>query len=833
MHHIIDAMREQVFTGDGAMGTMLQGKGLPAGVSPEIWMLSNQEKILEVMTSYVKAGACIVETNTFGANSIKLREYGQEDKVHEINAMAVTLARKAAGPGRFVAGVIGPSGAFPSPVGEASMETLIDVFAWQAQSLSLSGADFILLQTFADLGEARAAFLGVRKVTNLPIAVSFTYGQNQRTLTGTDPETAATVFAALGADMLGVNCSTGPEEMLAVVSRYQQCCGLPLFAEPNAGLPYLDNGRSVFPMSPEDMTPFVSLFLEAGVRWLGGCCGTTPAHIKAIAAAIAAWDGEALPIHHENLTSLASRSRTIHIGAHLPTRLISERLNLTAVKSLSHAVKAGDFDVFVREGEEQAQAGADMLNINVNLTGSDEAANLTKTVQRIQQSLDCPLVFDSVNPAALEQALLNYQGKALINSVNGSEASLAAILPLARQYGAAVVGLTLDENGVPDKAEDRVVIAGRILARALEEGLAKEDVVIDCLVMAAASDPRLAAETLKTIALVKEKLGLTTVLGISNISHGMPARSWLNQVFLCQAIAAGLDAAIANPLDPGVRIALAAGSFLAGRDPQAARYIACAKKDNVAGKGATGGNEAGDDVPDSQDKAADGDGVAGAGHALAGTPDSISKGCTALQAAILRDDRRQITTLLQSLSAELRFIELIDRSLIPALAAAGDDYSRGETFLPQLLQAADGAAYTFDALKTLYPPDSVQPLETVVLGTVDGDVHDIGKNIVKALLSSYGYQVVDLGKSVSAEAFVRAVKDHGAKILGLSALMTTTMTEMEKVIQAIRGEGLDTKIIIGGAVMTAAYAESIHADAYVKDAVDAHGVIRRLLDSTD
>ena len=871
MQNILEALRQRILISDGAMGTMLQGLGMPAGVSPELWMLSHPDSILDVMTAYAHAGADILETNTFGANRVKLAEAGHGDDVNLVNATAVSLARQAAGPQRYISGVIGPSGRFPAPVGDISFEELIDVFAQQAQSLSLSGVDLILLQTFSDIGEARAAYLGVRKVTTLPVAVSLTYGQNGRTLTGTDPETAAVIFSALGADILGVNCSTGPGEMLAVVGQYRKACRLPLLAEPNAGVPRLVDGRSVFPLTPEDMAPYASGFLASGVRYLGGCCGTTPAHIREIATAAEAWDGHFLPDTDTPRSSLASRSRTVHIASHLPPRLIGERLNPTGRKNLSDAIMAGDFDVYAREGRDQVSAGADMVNVNVGLAGSDEIANLAAAVRRVQQTLDSPLMFDSVNPRALEQALIHYHGKALINSVNGKESSLSAILPLAKRYGAAVVGLALDEQGVPDKAEDRLRIAGRILDRALAEGIAKENLFIDCLVLAAAADPFSAAETLRAVTLVKRELGLPTVLGISNISHGMPKRPWLNQAFLAQALAAGLDLVIANPLNDGVRRTMAAGAFLAGRDAHGARYIEQARDEDgpsdllrepsaaatpgpdlhpepsaTAAPGpdlhpeppatATPGQDRlvsdtrTTDTPDIPAHDAPSTHTPATDTTVADAAGAYAEELRALQQAIVLNDRTQIRVYLKPLIAEIDFIDLINRSIIPALGAAGDSYAKGETFLPQLLVASEGASFTFDYLKVANPSAAVPALETVVLGTVAGDIHDIGKNIVKAILSSYGYHVVDLGKSVPTGEFVSAVREHHAKILGLSALMTTTMIEMEPIIRAIRHEGLDVKILLGGAVLTEAYAESIGADAFVKDASEAHGIIRRLLD---
>ncbi len=858
MQGIMEVFKQQFLISDGAMGTMLQTKGLPAGESPEVWMLTHPETILEISEAYAKAGARIIESNTFGANRLKLAEFGHQDSVGSINMTAVKLARQAAGDHGYVAGIIGPSGQFPAPIGALSFDELVEIFAQQAQALSLAGADIIYLQTFSDLGEARAAYLGARKVTNIPIAVSLTYDENQRTLTGTDPETAAAVFTALGADMLGANCSTGPAEMLEVIDRYRKCCKLPLLAEANAGIPVLADGRSHFPLTPQVMASYVPMFLESGVRYLGGCCGTTPQHIKEIAEAAKAWDGQVISGRQDLPASLASRSRTIYLGGNYPPRLIGERINPTARKVLAQALVAGDYSLLVREGADQLKVGADLLDVNTGLAGGDEVTNLTQVVLGLQQSLDCPLVIDTVNPQALEKALIHYHGKALINSVNGEAASLDTVLPLAKQYGAAVLGLTLDEKGIPDKAEDRLAIAERILDRALEEGIAKENVFIDCLVLAAATDPKLAAETLKAITLVKEKLGLVTALGLSNISHGMPKRPWLNHAFLAQALAAGLDAVIANPLDAGIRQTLAAGAFLTGRDPHGNRYIEQTKKEDVLAASAAPAPAAAPSSPANPAISSGPSGSAGGAEATAsaaasnsaapasdsgpqpnqkaeeetgsGTKSPFSQHMLDLQQAIIINDQQRIRELIKPLTAEKNFIELVDQSIIPALEQAGDTYARGITFLPQLLLTADGAAFAFDYLKAAMPASAPKELETVVLGAVAGDIHDIGKNIVKALLSSYGYNIIDLGKSVPVQEFVRAAKEHNAQILGLSALMTTTMTEMEPVIRAIRAEGLDTKILVGGAVLTEEYAASIKADAYVKDGAEAHGIIRRLLD---
>ncbi len=840
MYQIMEAFQQQVLVADGAMGTMLQSQGLPAGGSPEVLMLEDPQRILDIQISYAKAGAQIIETNTFGANRLKLTEFHCQDKVREINTLAVKLAREAAGPQGFVAGLVGPTGQFPRPVGTVPFLELKEVFAEQIQALSLAGADMIYLQTFSDLGEARAAYLAARDVTSLPVAVSLTYDLNLRTLTGTDPVTAASIFTALGADMLGVNCGFGPEEMLSVLDSYRKTCSLPLLVEPNAGLPVLTEGKSVFPMSPEEMADFVPMMLELGVRYIGSCCGSTPEHTKAITRKVEAAIRDGLKVLEppQPSSTLSSRSKTIFLGNGFPPRLIGERINPTARKTLAEALLEGNYSPLIQEGVKQIHAGADLLDVNAGMAGGDEVNDLLRTSYRLQQILDCPLVIDSVNPLALEQALIHFQGKALINSVNGEAGSLEKILPLAKQYGAAVLGLTLDSRGIPDKAEGRLAIARRILDKALEYGIAKEDVYIDCLVMSCATDPALSRETLKAIRLVKEELGLVTVLGLSNISHGLPKRPWLNQAFLAQALEAGLDAVIANPLDAGIRQTLAAGAMLSGRDPHGLRYIQQTKREE-----ALAAEEAAQSLARPKASAnpkaiveameatlAGGSGKTGAGAIPEDTPPALKGQLLELQQAILNGNEEVIPEQIEKLLPSRNFLELVAQAVIPALEISGDSFAKGETFLPQLLLTADGARCAFDYLKKALPSEAPQIRETVVLGAVAGDVHDIGKNIVKALLESYGYQIVDLGKNVPSRQFIDAVKEHQAQVLGLSALMTTTMTEMAPIIEEIRKEHLPVSVIVGGAVLTKDYADSIGADAYVKDAAEAHHIIRRLLD---
>lgn len=805
MHPFLKALNEGVLLGDGAMGTMLQAAGLPHGEMPERWMKDHPEAILKIHQAYVQAGASILETNTFGANPFKLKEYDLDAMTRELNVLGAELARKAAPPNCFIAGIIGPCGFFPAPLSPLSFEAIKEAFKVQVEGLLEGGVDLFLLQTFSDLGEARAALLAVKELCDLPVGVSMTYGTHQRTLTGSDAKTIATVFSAMGADFLGVNCSTGPEEMLPVLKAYQENCGLPLLAEPNAGLPVLRHGKSFFPMGADEMASYAPQMIALGVRWLGSCCGSTPEHTQALRKAM---DNAAVPVTIEKPTfpsRLSSRSQTLELGSQFPARLIGERINPTARKALAEALKEKRYDRLLQEAQQQVEAGAELLDVNTGLAGGDESLLLPAALLEIQKGTDCPLVIDSVKPEALEKALCAYQGKALINSVNAEPSSMSHILPLAKRYGAAVLGLTLDKSGIPEKGEARFKLAQVILENAREYGLADEDVFIDCLVLSVASDTNSARETLKAIRLVKEHLGLTTVLGLSNISHGMPQRAWLNHAFLSQALAAGLDAVIANPLDDGIRHTLIAGNLLSGRDPLGLDYIEKARLEEE--KGSRSQVQINEKKPIKKS----------------------SKGIrnqSPLVMAILRGDQSTIHKELNDLVTSHSFLELIQEYIVPALEQAGETFATGETFLPQLLLSADGARMAFDYLKARLPEQPIALKETIILGTVEGDVHDIGKNIVKALLESHGYKVIDLGKSVAKEAFVEAALVHKADIIGLSALMTTTMPEMETVIKSIRKAGIKAKVIVGGAVLTPEYAQSIQADAYVKDAAQAHPIIR-------
>jgi 5-methyltetrahydrofolate--homocysteine methyltransferase len=797
MADFITTLRKQVLLGDGAMGTMLAAHGLPPGENPELWMLSHPRAVQEVHRAYFEAGSQVILTNTLGASALKLKEYGAVHLVEEVNKRAAQLVREVVGNQAFVAGVIGPTGQFPAPLGTLPWTELVEVFGEQARALEAGGVDFIFLETFSDLGEIRAALFAAREYTRLPVACSLTYTSG-RTLTGTSPQTAAIVLEAMGAACIGANCSTGAEELLEVMKEYRRSTRLPLLVEPNAGKPVLVNGKTVFKDTPGDMARFVEPFRALGVNLIGACCGSTPAHIKAMGEALASREPAILPAQAgPPATRLASRSRAVTIGARELPVIIGERINPSARKAVAEALRQQNWDFIVREGELQLDAGASLLDLNTGLAGGDETRLLPEGVRQLQMSLDCPLVLDCTNPAALERGLQEFQGKALINSVNGDQKSLHSILPLAKKYGAAVLGLTLNESGIPARATERLQIAKEIVEAAEYYGLPGEDIIIDCLVLTAATSPELALETVQAIKLVKEHLGVNTVLGLSNVSHGLPQRSWLNAAFLSLALGAGLDAAIANPLDHRIRETMIAGALLTGRDSGARNYLAQAGR-QVSPPGPPANNKVDRDDP-----------------------------VRALQRAIYNGRQEAVVPLVQKLLEEKEdVLSVINEGIIPALETIGQHFARGEAYLPQLILAGDAAKKAFDYLKDNFPGQRTAQGGAVVIGTVEGDIHDIGKNIVSALLENHGFRVLDLGKSVPAQAFLEAARREKADVVALSALMTTTMVEMPRVIELLRQELPGVKVIVGGAVVTAEYAREIGADGYGADAVEAVQVVR-------
>lgn len=788
-------LAENVLVLDGAMGTMLQAKGLQPGSCPEIANITQPKWIEEIHHAYVQAGADIIQTNTFGGNALKLEEYGLKHRLEEINTAGVVIAKSIAGNKSLVAASMGPLGQLLEPLGKLTFEEAYNFFKEQAFVLEKAGADIISIETMSDLQETRAALLAVKENTNLPVFCQMTFIDGKRTLTGTDPVTAVTVLEAMGADVIGANCSTGPKELVEVIRAMREVSSSFLVVQPNAGLPKLIDGKTVFLATPKEMVDYIPQLIEAGANIIGGCCGTQPQHIEDMARVIKKQRPK------ERLSKvigkLSSRTKTIFINQDLSPLIVGERINPSARKNLAQELKEGKLAALREEAELQVKAGAHLLDVNVGNPGIDEITTMSRVVALLQTITDLPLVIDSSDIEALEAGLINYPGKALINSVNGKKESLDAILPLARKYGAGVIGLALGEEGIPKDADGRVKIAQEIMERALAEGIAKEDIYIDCLVLTASTEQEGAMETLAAIRKVKKELGLKTISGVSNISYGLPNRELLNSTFLALGVVAGLDLAIIDPLSQASQDALRAGAVLANRDLNAQQYIQVYR------------------------------GKTDAKHFSNFSTINIRE---KIKEAVIEGNKQNMANLLeQALKEGLKPMDIINSLLLNAMEEVGNKYEEGIFFLPQLMMAAETMRLSFELLKPhLAEGEGLQSLGTIVLATVKGDIHDIGKNIVAVVLENYGFRVVDLGKDVSKEKIVEVVRQEQANLVGLSALMTTTLPQMDEVITELNNNGLTIPVLVGGAVVNQEYADKIGA-TYAKDAVDAVAKAKFLL----
>ena len=774
---------------DGGMGTMLQAAGLPLGELPELWNVTQPETVSAVQRRYAGAGSKVLYTNTFGANRYKAAGCGYG--VGELVAAGVRCARSAAEgfDGVRVALDIGPTGRLLEPLGDLSFEEAYDVFREIVTAGVAAGADLIVIETMSDLGEMRAAVLAAKENCELPVWATMTFEATGRTFLGVTVGAMALTLTGLGVDALGFNCSLGPKELLPLVEELRRWTELPLILKPNAGLP--DPATGDYHITPAEFAAELSKAPEKGVTILGGCCGTTPAFIRATAEAL-------------SCTRPAARSETTCRGVCGSTaavaldgvRVIGERINPTGKKRFQQALREGDIDYIVARGIEQQDAGADVLDVNVGLPGLDEPALMRRTVRALQAAVDLPLQIDSSDPRAIEAGLRAYCGKAIVNSVNGKKEVLDAILPLCKKYGAAVVGLCMDENGIPQDWQGRVAIAKRILDAALSYGIRKEDVLIDCLTLTVSAQQEQAAETLRAVRAVKEELGLHTVLGVSNISFGLPARENITASFLTQAMYAGLDLPIVNPNQSAVMDAIAAFRVLSGEDRDSEAYIR------------RFANASAEPVP-----------AAKSGAEMT------------LDEAILRGLGAETAALTERALAEMDELAAVDRLLIPALDRVGERYEKGELFLPQLMKAAGAACAGFEVIKTriLRRGGETVSRGKIILATVRGDIHDIGKNIVRVVLENYGYTVIDLGRDVPPQTVVETAVRENVRLVGLSALMTTTVTSMAETIAALRKSGHDCKIMVGGAVLTEEYAAQIGADYYAKDAKQGADIAKKVL----
>lgn len=767
---------------DGAMGTMLQNAGLEAGAAPELLNIDKPELIEDIHRKYVEAGSQIVYANTFGANRYKLKN----NSVKEIISAGISIAKKACGKKALVALDIGPIGQLLEPSGTMTFEEAYDIF--KEQIIAGESADVIVFETMTDLYELKAAVLAAKENSRQPIVCTMTFEENRRTFTGCCVSSMALLLNGLGVDAVGINCSLGPSQLIPICKELLEWTDMPVVLKPNAGLPDPVTGK--YDVSPEEFAEQMKYAASCGVKIFGGCCGTTPEYISALKKAL---DGtevrrrKALP-----RSAVCTPSRTVVIDR---PRIIGERINPTGKKLFKEALRNNDTGYILNQAIEQIRAGADILDVNVGLPEIDEKAMMIKAVKEIQSVTDAPLQIDSTIPEVLEAALRIYNGKPIVNSVNGEESSLETVLPLVKKYGASVVGLTLDKNGIPPKAEQRFAIAEKILKRAMYYGIPKEDVFIDCLTLTASAEQDAVMETLRALGRVKKELGLKTVLGVSNISFGLPNRPLINQNFLTMALTYGLDLPIINPNVDAMTGAVRAYKLLANIDKNSFDFIAAY-------------NSAAVQKTENKDE------------------NNIS-----LEYAVengLKDESAKATAELLKTADPM---EIINGALIPALDKAGEQFEKGTIFLPQLILTAGAAQAAFGVIREKMISENSSPVSKgkIVLATVKGDIHDIGKNIVKVLLENYGYTVIDLGKDVPCEEVVRAALEHRVKLVGLSALMTTTLKSMEETIRLLRESGSECKVVVGGAVLTPEYAEKIGADFYAKDAKETCDIAKRIV----
>ena len=787
---------------DGGMGTQLQARGLQPGEVPELWNISHPSDVRAVHEAYFAAGADVVYANTFGANPAK---YHGDAPLKDVVAAGIGIAKEAAssaGGRRLVALDVGPTGRLLKPAGDFEFDAAYDAFAEEMRLGEKSGADLVVIETMGDAYELKAAVLAAKEATSLPILATVALGEDGKLLTGADVECVAALLEGLGVDALGLNCGFGPDLMLPYVKRLVAATRLPVAVKPNAGLPKVIDGRTVFTVGPEEFAHDVAALVDAGASIVGGCCGTTPAHIAAVKAALAS-RSVIQRQRPEPKAIVTSGSRAVEIPID-DTIIIGERINPTGKKKLKAALAEGDVAYVLREAVAQAEAGAHILDVNVGVPGLDEPAVLDATIQAVQSVTDLPLQIDTSDPKALERALRHYNGKALVNSVNGKEESLSTVLPLVAKYGGVVVALTLDESGIPPTAEGRLAVARKILARGAEYGLKPSDFVIDVLCLAVSAEAESANTILEAMRRVKDELGCRTCLGVSNISFGLPARPLLNASFYTMALGAGLSAGIVNPLAADMMTAYRAFRALTAKDPACGEWIANFKEWSPTG---------GSTQPVRPNGGAAQDGETGAS--------SESPLASAIRHGLKSDAASAAKAALSEGAAPL---DVISGGIVPALEVVGRGFEAGSVFLPQLLMAAEAAGAAFEVVRKALPANASGSVKgPVVMATVKGDIHDIGKNICRALLENYGFKVIDLGRDVPPEKVLEAARREKARLVGLSALMTTTVCFMEQTVKMVHEELPDCRVTVGGAVLTREYAERIGADNYSKDAM---GLVR-------
>lgn len=791
-----DKLADKMIIFDGAMGTVLQQRGLKAGDIPERLNIEESEEIIDIHKNYLKAGAEILTTNTFGANALKMADI--DYSVEEVIAAGVENAKKAvveSGIDAAVALDMGPLGELLEPMGSLKFDEAYNLYQQQVLEGVKSGADLIHIETVADLYEARTAVLAAKENSNLPVFCTLTFEEDGRTFTGGSIRSMISVLEGLGVDALGLNCSLGPEKLEPLVEKALKYSETPVILQANAGLPVVEDGETVFKISPEEYYKPLARLYQKGLAVVGGCCGTNEEFISLIADNLKNKKVKEREIEKESI--VCSPSQYVNLDK---VNVAGERINPTGKDAFKAALRNNNLDHLLKVAVEEVDAGADILDVNLGLPDIDEKNMMIKVIKELQGILDVPLQIDSSDPEVIEEALRYYNGTAIVNSINGEEEVMNKTLPAVKKYGAAVIGLTMDDDGIPDTAEGRFKIAERIVNKAEEYGIGRDKIIIDCLTLTASAQQEGVKETLKALKMVKEKLNVKTTLGVSNVSFGLPARRVLNRSFLTMALFQGLNLPIIDPNDEEMMANIKAAAVLNNIDQGAEEYIKYMAEEDSSGE--TESKEA-------EDK---------------------SEAETDLKSVIIRGLKSEAARLTEEILEEKEALTVVNNYLIPALDVVGERYEKGKIFLPQLVQSAETVKEAFSVLKAEMARQGGRDISKgkIVMATVKGDVHDIGKNIVKTVLENYGYQIIDLGRNVNIKEIVKTVKENNIKLLGLSALMTTTVKNMEKTIKAVREESPDCKIMVGGAVLTSNYAEMIEADFYARDAKEAVEIAKKI-----
>lgn len=797
----INLIQSGVVLWDGAMGTLLLERGLVKGRPPEELNVENPDIIYRIHKNYLEAGAVAVTTNTFGANRVKFSEYDIGKSVREINRRGAEIARKACQGGFFVSGSVGPTGKFIKPLGELEFTEAVDVFREQISALIEGGADAIKIETMMDIRELKAAIYAARSLSNIPVIAMMTFQENFRTLLGTTPESFGVVADGMGADVIGINCSVGPSKMVDMLSIIASVTSRPLIAQPNAGLPKMVDGKTCFPMGAEEFAKAVEEFLPLGVRIFAGCCGTTPEHIKKMRSFLRFRTNKGLetvpaPDRAIDLLpgqKLSSRTRAMSIELDGPVKIVGERINPTGKRKFAEELRKGMMEQVVREAREQEEKGAHILDVNVGVPGVAEDLLMEEAIYSVNLNSTLPVMIDSANPAVIEKGLMAVDGIPIVNSVTGEMSKLEALLPLVKRFGASLICLLLDESGIPESPKARLSIALKILKEAEKAGIDKNKLIVDCLATTISASQRAVINTLETVELVRKELDLPVILGVSNVSFGMPERKLVNRTFLSMAVSRGLNLAIVNPHDREMIDTIFSCNLLWGTDRDGDEYIG-----RVTGEiiGMKEGEFSEGNFPEIRD-------------------------------AVRRGIKQEIVKVIDiAISKGAEPLLVNNEGIVKGLEEVGKLFNTSKIFLPQVIAAAETAKIGFERIKGELGEERGEKIGTVLLATVEGDIHDIGKNIVAALLSIHGFEVIDIGKNVPAEKILKEAIKNRVDVVGLSALMTTTMVEMKKVIDLLKARGVETVSIIGGAVVTEEYAKEIGAELYARDAMDAINKLR-------